>query len=373
MPNWKIIPPTMEDLDQHYCHPMIVKLFRIMKTVYGLLDPQNEPSGIHEGKHTATFGYEDSEETSESSVLSSLFIHFGLSSQTSPRFAVLLPSMQIEDLTQGSRIPIPPELIPTVTDIRDFAVARSQFTPDPNDPEYDVYESEYEIDEPESYYPAGQVWERVQMQVRANSVCRPICFDANCWHQKFHELLLNVGLIESTVPRHSHRCDLCRSDLLQCKVCLKVMCPARNCVAFPLSCMRWRPCAAGHRCWYSDICIDCVVGGTTCLCEETWMCDPCTEKGGFFLRCLRCDRPFCGECSYLVGCRGCRASNLCHDCAEEAPENEAKEKYVELVGPCTKCNSPVCKPCATAAAAGTYVHIAVVSFSTGCDCIKPYK
>ncbi|KAG2123875.1 hypothetical protein BD769DRAFT_1432899 [Suillus cothurnatus] len=353
MPKWTIIPPTMEDLDQYYCHPMIVKLFRIMKTIYGLLDPQNEPSGIHEGKHTASFGYEDSEETRESSVLSSLFIHFGLSSQTSPRFAIISPSMQIEDLTQGSRIPVPPELVPTVKDICDFAVVRSQFTPDPNDPAYDIYESGYEIDEPESY-PAGQVWERVQMQ-------------------KFHELLLKADLIESTDPRHSHRCDLCRSDLLQCKVCLKVMCPTRNCSAFPLSCMRWRPCAAGHRCWYSDICVDCVVGGTTCLCEETWTCDLCTEKGGFFLRCLRCDRPFCDGCSYLVGCRGCRASNLCHDCAEEAPENVAKEDYVELVGPCTKCKTPVCKPCATAAAAGTYVHIAVVSFSTGCDCIKSYK
>lgn len=159
MPNWTIIPPTMEDLDQHYCHPMIVKLFRIMKAIYGLLDPQNEPSGIHEGKHTATFGYENSEASDESSVLSSLFIHFGLSSQTSPRFAIILPSMQIEDMTQGSRIPVPSELVPTVTDICDFAVVRSQFTPDP---------TEYEIDEPESY-PAGQVWERVQMQVRANS------------------------------------------------------------------------------------------------------------------------------------------------------------------------------------------------------------
>jgi hypothetical protein len=158
----------MEDLDQYYCHPMIVKLFRIMKTIYGLLDPQNEPSGIHEGKHTASFGYEDSEETRESSVLSSLFIHFGLSSQTSPRFAIISPSMQIEDLTQGSRIPVPPELVPSVKDICDFAVVRSQFTPDPNDPAYDIYESGYEIDEPESY-PAGQVWERVQMQVRANS------------------------------------------------------------------------------------------------------------------------------------------------------------------------------------------------------------
>lgn len=353
MPNWTIIPPTMEDLNQSFCHPMIVKLFRIMKTVYVLLDPQNEPSGIHEGKHTATFGYEDSEETSKSSVLSSLFIHFGLSSQTSPRFAIISPSMQIEDLTQGSRIPVPPELVQTVTDICDFTVVRSQFTPDPNDPEYDVYESEYEIDEPESYL-AGQVWEGVQMQ-------------------KYHELLLNAGLIQSIDPRNRHRCDICRSDLIQCKVCLKVMCPAHNCAAFPLSCMRWRPCAAGHRCWYNGICIDCVVGGTTCLCEETWTCDLCTEKGGFFLRCLRCDRPFCGGCSYLAGCRGCRALNLCHDCVEEAPDNVVKEKYVELVGPCTKCNYPVCKPCATAAAGGTYVHIAVVSFSTGCDCIKSYE
>ncbi|KAG1728149.1 uncharacterized protein EDB91DRAFT_865479 [Suillus paluster] len=169
MPAWTILPPNKENLDQDYCHPILMKLFRVMKTIYRLLDPQNEPSRVHEGKHIAIFGYADSEEMSESSVLSSLF---HISTQTSPRFALLSRDMQIEDRVQNLHIPVPLELVPVVTNICNFALARSQISGDTDEPECDV---------------AHQVWQRVQIQ-------------------KYHERLLKSGSTDS--PDDDPQCTL---------------------------------------------------------------------------------------------------------------------------------------------------------------------
>ncbi|KAG0694222.1 hypothetical protein DFH29DRAFT_960977 [Suillus ampliporus] len=308
MPAWTIIPPTKEDFLQDHCHPILLKLFRVMKTIYKLLDPQNEPSSVHEGNHTATFGYTDSEAMSESSMLSSLFMHFRLSTQTSPRFALVSRDMQIEDMAQNLRIPVPLELVPVVTDICDFALARSQISGDKDKPEWDL---------------ACQVWKRVQIQ-------------------KYHERLLRSGLIENIDSLDDPTCDLCQSELRQCRTCHIAMCPSYLCID-SLAGMDLRWCDGGP-CWYKDICIECAnASGTTCMCGDSWTCDLCTKKGSrAFFRCTRCNRPFCDECSYYIdSCGYCRVSNHCRDCAEEASENVVKETFVDLVYN----NGINCRPC----------------------------
>ncbi|KAG0692736.1 hypothetical protein DFH29DRAFT_967817 [Suillus ampliporus] len=285
MPAWTIIPPTKEDLLQDHCHPILLKLFRVMKTIYKL--------------HTATFGYTDSEAMSESSMLSSLFMHFRLSTQTSPRFALVSRDMQIEDMAQNLRVSVPLELVPVVTDICDFALARSQISGDKDKPEWD---------------PACQVWKRVQIR------------------QKYHERLLRSGSIENIDTLDDPTCDLCQSDLHQCRTCHIAMCPSDGCIdsLADMDCGGVTKDPAGIK-----------ISALTCMCGDVWICDLCTKKDSrAFFRCMRCNRPFCDDCSYYIeGCCCCNVSNHCHDCAEEASENVVKETFIELCSTSGACSA----------------------------------
>src|SRR6267154_2645345 len=118
MPAWTIISPREKD----YGHPMRFKIFRIMKTIYRMLDPQNEPSSVNEGKHIATFGYAISQKSGPGPsglrlpVPSSEVIHFRLSTQSVTRFALLFVSMQIEDTVRDALVPVPGEITADMMD-----------------------------------------------------------------------------------------------------------------------------------------------------------------------------------------------------------------------------------------------------------------
>jgi hypothetical protein len=104
-----------------------MKIFRIMKMVYHMLDPPNEPSAITEVDHIATLGYAVVlQKKPEPPILSSVIIHFRLSTESVTRFALLLHDMQIEDKVYDMRIPVPGELASDMMDIYDFVIARSQ-------------------------------------------------------------------------------------------------------------------------------------------------------------------------------------------------------------------------------------------------------
>ncbi|KAG0697121.1 hypothetical protein DFH29DRAFT_164478 [Suillus ampliporus] len=298
---WTIFPANIPACPQRReRHPMLMKIFRVMKTTYALLDPQNEPRSVNAGKHIATFGCAGSE----------VFIHFGLSTETSTRFAIVLRDMQIEDKVQNLRILVPLELVPTVADIRDFVLARLQTTL-----EIFCNETECEL--------ARQVWEPVQVQ-------------------KYHAHLLDRGVIESIDSPDLPRCDLCRSWLYYCGCCRIARCPF-SCDGYP----PWRKCAIGPCIFYFDgNCAECAVGGATqCVCQALWGCDDCTpETPDDVSRCRRCDRSFCKDCSYIDVCFHCRSSSLCHDCSEEASENARDVKEIFL---CKKCTLRHCDQCTT--------------------------
>ncbi|OAX37814.1 hypothetical protein K503DRAFT_208936 [Rhizopogon vinicolor AM-OR11-026] len=62
MPTWSIITLLPKDLDDVYyycCHQMRSNTFRLMKTVYNILDPENEPSTVDDfrRKNIATIEY----------------------------------------------------------------------------------------------------------------------------------------------------------------------------------------------------------------------------------------------------------------------------------------------------------------------------
>ncbi|KAG2140828.1 hypothetical protein BD769DRAFT_1428953 [Suillus cothurnatus] len=96
----------------------------------------------------------------------------------------------------------------------------------------------------------------------------------------------------------------------------------------PESCLEceipsWKSCSNKPFYWSYRICPECASSGVMCLCERVWACDLCAELADVFIRCPRCDRPFCVTCSYIDQCRKCHRVSLCYDCAEEAPDVDA--------------------------------------------------
>lgn len=109
---------------------MRINVYRVMKVVYHVLDPSNEPSStIDEVKHIATLEYAVSQEKEGPPEISSLIIHLRLSAQTDTRFDVVLHDMQIEDKVENTCISLPGELASTLMDIsrfvREFVIRRS--------------------------------------------------------------------------------------------------------------------------------------------------------------------------------------------------------------------------------------------------------
>ncbi|KAG2121608.1 hypothetical protein DEU56DRAFT_94618 [Suillus clintonianus] len=200
MPAWTIISPRERDNG----HPMRTKIFRVMKAVYHMLDPPNEPSDINEVNHIATLGYAVLQEKPEPTILSSVVIHFRLSTESVTRFAILLHHMQIEDKVHDVRIRVPSELTPDVMDIYDFVFAMSQ----------KLLISPLDFDR----WTESDLARRVSKQLQA---------------QKYHKrLLLQEGDGAVDIARlrsDSSRCSICDSNLIHCNSCQVASCESHEC------------------------------------------------------------------------------------------------------------------------------------------------
>jgi hypothetical protein len=125
MPVWTIISPGKPVFSswgqKMYDHAMRVNVYRVMKAVYHMLDPSNEPSStVDEVKHIATLEYAVSQENAGLPDISSPAIHLRLFTQTDTRFDVVLRDTRIEDKVENTRISLPVELIPILMDISGF-------------------------------------------------------------------------------------------------------------------------------------------------------------------------------------------------------------------------------------------------------------
>ncbi|KAG2120509.1 uncharacterized protein F5147DRAFT_2224 [Suillus discolor] len=118
----------------------------------------------------------------------------------------------------------------------------------------------------------------------------------------------------------------------------------------------WRRCP-GNFCWskHNEICPQCTSGGITCACQKVWACDVCAEHdSSIFIRCPRCDKPFCTSCTYIDQCKRCNRTTLCYDCAEETSDvddctedaSDGVEMFATLAGTCEGCGGKVCSRCA---------------------------
>ncbi|KAG2120515.1 uncharacterized protein F5147DRAFT_2275 [Suillus discolor] len=436
MPAWTIISPENPVNDPER-HPMWMNVYRVMKAVYHVLDTSNEPSStIDEVKHIATLEYALSQEKEGPPEISSLVIHLRLSSQTDARFDVALhdSDMQIKDKVQNTCISLPGELAPVLMDIswfvREFVIRRSatiEWTPD-----WDCSFGRrmiWDQMQKEKYH------QRVSQQETAGGTdtsrigcsscpigrcknCRVLsCRSANCcesseppivWCARHENNVLCLPCLEEQgSKRELEKCPACKSwccskDIRKCighpinipsvsrASCLnylqhmmtifsqpaKVHPPKyRSCGQCKL--LGWRRCP-GRLCWSkrNAICPECTSGGITCACQKVWACDVCAEHdSSIFIRCPRCDRPFCTSCTYIDRCRRCSRATLCYDCAEETSDvdecaKEASdvcdcaketlyvddstedeydgvvEKFATLSGTCGSCGEKVCSRCA---------------------------
>lgn len=122
----------------------------------------------------------------------------------------------------------------------------------------------------------------------------------------------------------------------------------------------WRRCQ-GSVCWSMGkmICRECARNGIRCACRNVWACDICAEHdSNVFIRCTRCDRPFCSSCIYIDRCKRCSRATLCYDSAEKAPDADdcaddasnaddgVVEMFAKLTGRCESCGGRVCNHCA---------------------------
>jgi hypothetical protein len=99
---------------------MRMNIYRVMKAVYHMLDPSNEPT-VDEVKHIATLEYAVSQENAGPPDISSLVIHLRLFTQTDTRFDVVLRDTRIEDKVENTCISLPAELTLVLMDISGFA------------------------------------------------------------------------------------------------------------------------------------------------------------------------------------------------------------------------------------------------------------
>ncbi|KAG1880762.1 hypothetical protein F4604DRAFT_485590 [Suillus subluteus] len=403
MPTWTIISPCEKDYD----HPMRMNIFRVMKTVYRMLDPPNEPSTVDEGKHIATLGYTVSQEMPGPPDLSSLVIHFRLSTEIVTHFVVAFCDLQIVDTVQNMCIPVPCELTSVMADIYEFVAARSASCRGLNSVE------ECDL--------ARRIWKQLQAEYHKRLLQQEVVSD------------IDIACLRPGSPR----CSICDSNLIHCNSCQVASCESDDCpgssepplaqcgrhqkevLCFPCleeqgyeaelercpgckswcctrdmsscsghpigiqlipnspgsksvlpglivayaqsardhppkrgSCMEcelpgWRSCNS-TLCWSQTICPECASVGATCLCQEVWACDLCADHiPGVFIRCPRCNRPFCCSCSYIDECQECHRTNLCYDCAEEESDVDdgVMVEFPRFVASCGSCQAKVCDRC----------------------------
>lgn len=384
---------------------MRINVYRVMKAVYHILDPSNEPSStIDEVKHIATLEYALSQEKEGPPEISSLVIHLRLSAQTDTRFDVVLhdSDMQIKDKVQNTCISLPGELALVLMDIswfiREFVIRRSaiEWTPGPDCRRIweQIQEEKYNQRVSQQETAGGTDTSRIGCSSCPTGRCKN-CKVVSCW---------SANCCESSEPpivrcaKHENNvlCLPCleeqgsKRELEKCPACKFWCCPRdmRKCIGYPVtipsvshasspnhfqhimtiylqtakvhplkygSCGQcelpgWRRCP-GNFCWskHNAICPECTSGGIMCVCQEVWACGVCAEHdGSIFIRCPRCDRRFCTSCTYIDQCMSCAHVTLCYDCAEETSEvgDGVVEMFVTLAATCDSCGKKVCSRCA---------------------------
>lgn len=422
MPAWTIISPNdpaTNSRDQNdHGHPMRMNIYWVMKAVYHMLDPSNEPSSTtDEVKHIATLEYTVSQENAGLPDVSSLIIHLRLSTQTDTRFDVVLRDMQIEDKVENVCVSLPGELTPVLMDIsefvREFVLRRSAIKWKPaSDCSF-----------------GGRIWQQMQAEKYRQRVLQqevvgvkkinlsgcPLCCSSlidckSCQVASCRSLSCrgssNPPLAQCVKHSNNKLCFPCleeqgsKRELEKCPGCKSWCCATdiHSCIGHPVtipsvprassieqllhvitacsqtasvhppkdgSCSQceqpgWRRCP-GKGCWSRShvICPECASGGTGCACQKVWACDICAEHdSSIFIRCPRCDRPFCTSCTYIDQCKRCFRVTLCYDCVEEASDtddcaedaddadDEVVETFAKLTGTCNSCGVRVCSLCA---------------------------
>ncbi|KAG2133284.1 hypothetical protein DEU56DRAFT_981524 [Suillus clintonianus] len=386
MPTWLIFSPN----EEHHVHPMQMNVFRVMKTAYHMLYPSHEPSTIDEvSRQPLTIGYASSEENTGPPDLSSLVIHVN-------RFSVVFRDMQIKDKWPGRDVcvPVPSELMPVIMDIYEFALARS----DVGSRQWDTMTESYFARRIWKQLQVERYHQRVlQQQLPGGTDSRlpPAFWKCSlCSSDLIHCDSCQVTSCGSRDCRGSSEPPLARcithpKEVL-CLTCLKHQgtklldkCPAcklwccakdmASCTGRPVGiesnhylrgrqstirlmmaygsyegahppkpecCLEcelpdWRTCSNSPFCWSKRICPECATNGVMCLCERLWACDLCADRADVFIRCPRCNQPFCTSCSYIDKCDKCHRVSLCNDCIEEAADAD-EAKPVE-VAPCESC------------------------------------
>ncbi|KAG1848295.1 hypothetical protein DFJ58DRAFT_472057 [Suillus subalutaceus] len=413
MPAWTIISPNNPETNSRgqndHRHPMRMNIYWVMKAVYHMLDPSNEPSSTtDEVKHIATLEYTVSQENAGSPDVSSLVIHLRLSTETDTHFDVMLRDMQIEDKVENVCVSLPGELTPVLMDIsefvREFVLRRSAIKREPGASDCSF---------------GGWIWQKMQAEkyrqrvsqqevvgVKKTGRC-PLCrhglIDCKSCHVASCRSLGCHGSSKPPLARCAEHpkntlCSPCleeqgsKRELEKCPGCKSWCCATdiNSCIGHPVaiplvpcsstehllhvmttysqsarvhppkggSCNQceqpgWRRCR-GNGCWSGDdvICPECASGGTTCMCQKVWACDICAEHdSSIFIRCPRCDRPFCTSCTYIDQCKQCFRVTLCYDCVEEASDADdtddgVVETFAKLTGTCESCGVRVCNRCA---------------------------
>ncbi|KAG2039231.1 hypothetical protein BDR03DRAFT_253599 [Suillus americanus] len=392
MPNWTIISPC----ETRYVHPMQMNVFRVMKTVVRMLYPSvpEKLSTVDDlGGYTAVLGYAFSQDPPD---LSGLFLSFVASWMDSCIFVQFRDmDMQIQNHTHN--VPVPSELTPVIMDIYEFALARSDICSRQWDTETESYFARriWKQLQVERYH------QRVsQQQVPGGTDTRlpPAFWKCSiCTSDLIHCNSCQIASCESRDCRGSSepplgRCITHPKEVL-CLPCLEhqdskrlEQCPGCNlwccakdksfCTGRPVgieshpslrgpfniklwiayfnhervhshkseSCLEceipgWRSCS-NLFCWSSRICPECASSGVMCLCERVWACDLCAKWTDVFIRCPRCDRPFCITCSYIDQCKKCHRVSLCYDCAEEASDAD-EVMPAKVASSCESCSEGV--------------------------------
>ncbi|KAG2133280.1 hypothetical protein DEU56DRAFT_417602 [Suillus clintonianus] len=187
-------------------HPMRMNIYRVMKAVYHMLDPSNEPSStVDEVKHIATLEYTALQEKPGPPDISNLFIHLRLSTEIDTRFTVVCRDMQIEDKGENVCISLPSELTPVIMDIsgfvREFVFRRPTIEWKPA--------SEIRF--------CNMVWQELQ---------------AEKYHQRVSQHRQEVGGgtdLDTIVPQRCSMCSICTSSLTHCNSCQVASCRSLRC------------------------------------------------------------------------------------------------------------------------------------------------
>ncbi|KAG1733996.1 hypothetical protein EDB19DRAFT_1182449 [Suillus lakei] len=372
MPSWTIFS---RDAKQ-YAHPMQMNVFRVMKTAYHMLYPSDEPSTIDDisSRGGLRIEYAFSEENPGPPDLSSLVIHVN-------RFSVLFRDMQIQDNWRDNVcVSVPSELKPVIMDIYEFALARiwKQLQVE----RYHQRVSQQQVPGGTDTRLPPAFWKCsicASNLIHCNSCQVASCESRDCrgsrepplaWCITHQKEVLCLPCLQYQGRKLLEKCLgcnfwCCAKDQSSCtgrpvsiesnsslrgrqsniRLLMAYHASERAHPPKPESCLEcklpgWRTCYNSIWCWSSRICPECASSGVACPCGRVWACDLCAEREDIFIRCPRCDQPFCIACTYIDQCKKCRRVSLCYDCAEEALDTD-EVVPTEVASSCESCATGV--------------------------------